>query len=70
LSAKQPDQVERPLTWARSETNTNIWSETDAAGGYVFRYRATVKSFIGDPETEDRPLAEKTVSGEIPRSWI
>ena len=46
---------------ARSETSTNIWSETDGAGGYVFRYRATVKTFTGGPEGIDQPCAEKTV---------
>ena len=64
--------LERPEAGfrARSETSTNIWSETDGAGGYVFRYRATVKTFTGGPEGTDRPFAEKTVTGEIPRSWI
>jgi hypothetical protein len=64
--------LERPEAGfrARSETSTNIWSETDGAGGYVFRYRARVKTFTGGPEGTDRPFAEKTVTGEIPRSWI
>ena len=55
--------LERPETGfrARSETSTNVWSETDGAGGYVFRYRATVKTFIGGPTGTDRPFAEKTV---------
>ena len=55
---------------ARSETTTNVWSETDGEDGFVFRYRATVKTFIGDSTGTDRPFAEKTVSGEIARSWI
>jgi hypothetical protein len=55
---------------ARSETTTNVWSETDGAGGYVFRYRASVKAFIGDATGTDRPFAEKTVAGEIARAWI
>jgi hypothetical protein len=47
-----------------------VWSETDGAGGYVFRYRTTVKTFIGDSTGTDRPFAEKSISGEVARSWI
>ncbi len=54
---------------ARAETTTNVWSEADGAGGFVFRYKATVKTFIGDATGTDRPFAEKTVAGEIARSW-
>jgi uncharacterized protein len=54
---------------ARSETTTKVWSETDGAAGFQFRYLATVKTFIGDSGT-DRPFAEKPVAGEIARSWI
>jgi hypothetical protein len=55
---------------ARSETTTKVWSETDGAGGFQFRYLATVKTFTGDPEGNYRPFAEKSVTGEIARSWI
>jgi hypothetical protein len=58
------------LGWrTRSETTTNVWSEADGKGGYLYPYLATVKTFIG-PEGKDQPFAEKTVHGEIARSWI
>jgi hypothetical protein len=40
------------------------------AGGYVFRYLATVKTFIAGATGEDQPFEEKTVEGVIARSWI
>jgi hypothetical protein len=58
------------LGWrTRSETTTNVWSETDGKGGYLFRYLAMIKTFTG-PEGADQPFAEKTVHGDIARSWI
>ena len=58
------------LGWrTRSETTTNVWSEANGKGGYPYPYLATVKTFIG-PEEKDQPFAEKTVHGEIARSWI
>ena len=58
------------LGWrTRSETTTNVWSEANGKGGYLYPYLATVKTFIG-PEGKDQPFAEKTVHGEIARSWI
>ena len=36
----------------------------------VFRYRATVKTFVGDRTGTDQPFLEKTVAGEIARYWI
>jgi hypothetical protein len=64
---ERPDQGWR----TRAETTTNVWSETGGSGGYVFRYLATVKAFIGGPAgSEDRPFQTKTVEGVIERSWI
>jgi len=58
------------LGWrTRSETTTNVWSEADGKGGHLYPYLATVKTFIG-PEGKDQHFAEKTVHGEIARSWI
>lgn len=64
--------LERPEAGfrARSETSTRVWSEADGAGGYLFRYRASVQTFVLGAGGEDEPFAEKTVSGEFPRSWI
>jgi uncharacterized protein len=60
----------KDIGWrARSETTTKVWSEADGKGGYLFRYLATVKAFTG-PEGKDQLFAEKTVHGEIARSWI
>ena len=63
--------LERPEQgWrTRSETMTKVWSEMDGKGAYLFRYLATIKTFTG-PEKKDQPFAEKTVHGEIARSWI
>ncbi len=55
---------------ARSETTTNVWSEASDLGGYVFRYKATLKTFIGQTPSEDQPFQTKTVEGVIARSWI
>jgi predicted acyl esterase len=63
---ERPDQGFR----ARSETTTDVWSEENDTGGYVFRYRATIKAFIGQGPTEDQPFQTKTVEGVIARSWI
>ncbi|HMK40442.1 MAG TPA: CocE/NonD family hydrolase [Methyloceanibacter sp.] len=63
---ERPDQGFR----ARSETTTDVWSEENDTGGYVFRYRATIKAFIGQGPTEDQPFRTKTVEGVIARSWI
>lgn len=62
---------ERPKTgWrARSETTTRLWSEATADGGAVFRYEASVRTFIGVPGG-DKPFEEKTVSGTLPREWV
>jgi hypothetical protein len=54
----------------RGEFRDGDRSEADGEDGFVFRYRATVKTFTGGPEGTDQPFAEKTVTGEIPRSWI
>jgi hypothetical protein len=64
---ERPDQGWR----TRAETTTNVWSEADGSGGYVFRYLATVKAFIGGQAgSEDQPFQTKTVEGAIARSWI
>ena len=47
-----------------------MWSEANGSGGYVFRYLATIKAFIGQGATEDQPFQTKTVEGVIARSWI
>jgi hypothetical protein len=48
-----------------------ILGATDGSGGYVFRYLATVKTFIaGQAGSEDQPFQTKTVEGAIARSWI
>lgn len=64
--------LERPdIGWrARSDTTTKIWSEAGGEDGYVFRYLATVNTFIGQTPSEDRPFQTKTVEGVIARTWI
>ena len=64
--------LERPSEgWRiRTETTTEVWSERDETGGYVFKYEATVRTFIGDDQGKDQPFEEKTVEGSVPRSWV
>jgi len=64
--------LERPSeNWRiRTETTTEVRSERDEADRYVFRYEATVRTFIGDDRGEDQPFAEKTVQGSVPRLWV
>jgi hypothetical protein len=64
--------LERPNEgWRiRTETTTEIWSERDETGEYVFRYEATVQTFIGDDQGNDEPFEEKTVEGSVPRLWV
>ena len=61
--------LERPDTgwWARAETTTKVWSELNEARQPVFRYTATVRSFVGP---DDEPFEEKSVEGTIERDWI
>ena len=40
-----------------------------ATDGYVFRYRATVATYIGDGKRQDQPFDEKAVEGTIERLW-
>jgi hypothetical protein len=54
---------------ARAETTTKVWREKRESGDYVFRYFATVKSFIRGADGAELPFAERTVEGELERSW-
>ena len=63
------DHDPRTLRSRLADATTNVWSEANGKGGYPYPYLATVKTFIG-PEGKDQPFAEKTVHGEIARSWI
>ncbi len=63
---ERPDQGFK----ARSETTTKVWSEANGSGGYVFRYLATIKAFIGQAGSEDQPFQTKTVEGVIARTSI
>jgi len=61
--------MERPSAgWrVRAETSATVWSEKTSEGEYVFRYTASIETFIG---SDDTPFEQKTVSGTIPREWI
>lgn len=64
--------MERPGTgWkTRAETTTEIWTERDGSGQYVFRYVATVQTFIGTGQGDDQLFEQKAVEGLIPRLWV
>lgn len=61
--------MERPSAgWrVRAETSATVWSEKTAEGGYVFKYTASIETFIG---SDDTPFEQKVVNGTIPREWI
>jgi predicted acyl esterase len=64
--------LERPSEgWRiRAETTSEVWTERDDTGEYVFRYQAKLQTFIGDDQGEDQPFEEKTAEGSVPRSWV
>lgn len=47
-----------------------MWSERERTGEPVFRYSASVRTFVGTGPGTDEPFEEKTVEGTIKRSWI
>jgi putative CocE/NonD family hydrolase len=50
---------------ARTETQTRVWSETASSDKVVFRYEAHARAFA-----DDKPLAEKRLTGAITRRWV
>jgi len=68
-SATSRMSFERPSTgWrARSETTARLWSERAANGDCYFHYTATVRAYVGASHPDEKPFAEKTVSGSIRR---
>jgi hypothetical protein len=42
-----------------------VWNERPAPDQVVFRYEASVETFVND-----QPFEEKRVDGTIPRRWI
>ena len=58
-------------TWKiRSQTVTQVWTEKEPTGGYVFKYKATLRTFIANRLGEFDPFERKTVEGAIPRLWL
>jgi uncharacterized protein len=49
----------------RAVTATRVWSEGVGLDRVVFRYEASVETFVND-----QPFVEKRVDGTIPRRWI
>jgi hypothetical protein len=49
----------------RAVTATRVWSERVGLDRVVFRYEASVETFVND-----QPFEEKRVDGTIPRRWI
>ena len=47
-----------------------VWSEWERTGEPVFRYSASVRTFVGTGAGSDGPFEEKTVEGTINRAWI
>jgi predicted acyl esterase len=58
-------RLERGDWKVRVITSTRLWSEKSPAGHLVFRYNASVQSFIAD-----QPFEEQRVEGTIPRRWV
>ena len=57
-------ESDNPLLHPR-RTATRVWSERLAPDRVVFRYEASVETFVND-----QPFEAKRVDGTIPRSWI
>ncbi|HOI93239.1 MAG TPA: CocE/NonD family hydrolase [Syntrophobacter fumaroxidans] len=49
---------------------TRVWSEWDSGGRLAFRYKATIRTFVGTPGGGWEPFENKTVEGTIPRLWV
>lgn len=49
---------------------TTVWTETGPDGQYSFRYKATIRTFIGDAAGGYEPFERRTVKGLIPRLWV
>jgi hypothetical protein len=49
----------------RAVTATRVWSERAAQDRVVFRYEASVETFVND-----QPFEDKRVDGAIARRWI
>jgi predicted acyl esterase len=71
-TASSTATLSRPdSSWrARSETEARVWSERDATGAPVFRYAASVRTFVTRPDGTEEPFEAKTVSGKITRRWV
>ncbi len=63
---------ERPgAGWkVKAETTSKVWSEEKTAGEYVFKYTATVETFIAGEQGQDQPFEYKKMEGSIPRLWV
>lgn len=54
---------------ARSETSTDITSIQNQQGVF-FHYTATIHTFVTGVNGRERPFVSRTVSGDIPRTWV
>lgn len=54
----------------KSQTSTKVWTEKDEAGTYVFRYKAVIKTFIGNDIGFYKLFEKRTDEGSIPRKWL
>lgn len=63
---------ERPGSgWkVKAETTSRVWTEEQAPGEYVFKYAASVHTFISDEQGKDQPFEQKNMEGWIPRQWV
>jgi hypothetical protein len=47
-----------------------VWGERERTGEPVFRYSASVRTFVGTGAGSAEPFEKKTVEGTIKRAWI
>ncbi len=52
------------------KTTTRVWTERESSGSYGFRYKAKIRTFVGDEEGRFEPFENRTVEGSIPRAWV
>jgi hypothetical protein len=71
-STSSSSTFERPHAgWrVRAQTTTRLWNERAPGGEVLFRYEATIQTFIGAKDGEEQSFEDRTVSGSLPRRWV
>ncbi len=60
----------KQLWKVKSQTSTQVWTEKDTNGAYVFRYNAVIKTYIANRIGIYKLFETRTDQGSIPRNWV